>query len=302
MEYFGSEIKKLRCLMHLNQKDVYANITSRSTFHRIESNDHVPTLDIAKKILNRLDVSQEELAFRLNDFDIPTKNKLINEFRNIGSSANTKGIDLLIKKIDKYLKNNTSQSIFFIKLILLALKTFQTEQSFENARELVKPIWNELSKKDEWLYKDILIISNILYLFDEVTFQHMKKRLIFFIKKNHKLLDTHKLYLITCLNSALYFKNNGKLTEAKDDIEKALLLAQEQKDFIRYADALYFKAEYLWQTNQKEEAKILAKKSFVQLFSLDALEVLEDNQQDWEKLTNINTDLFIQELQKIIET
>ncbi|HBK0377555.1 TPA: helix-turn-helix transcriptional regulator, partial [Listeria monocytogenes] len=186
---FGSELKNIRKTLGISQRELSndGKIVSKSSLQRIENDKQTPSVDIASLLLQRLDISSPEMEYRLNNFSLSEKEKLINEFREIGSSANVAGINSLLIKMKNFLQSNYSAYISNLILILESLTLFQEEQSFENARKIVTPIWQSLEKRDEWLYKDILLISNIIYMFDGETFLNMKNRLLFFINKYYHL-------------------------------------------------------------------------------------------------------------------
>ncbi|EAF0898214.1 XRE family transcriptional regulator, partial [Listeria monocytogenes] len=155
---FGSELKNIRKTLGISQRELSNDgiIVSKSSLQRIENDKQTPSVDIASLLLQRLDISSPEMEYRLNNFSLSEKEKLINEFREIGSSANVAGINSLLIKMKNFLQSNYSAYISNLILILESLTLFQEEQSFENARKIVTPIWQSLEKRDEWLYKDIL--------------------------------------------------------------------------------------------------------------------------------------------------
>ncbi|EAC3775844.1 XRE family transcriptional regulator [Listeria monocytogenes] len=298
---FGSELKNIRTTLNMSLRELSddGKIISKSSLLRIENNNQIPSLEIANKLMHRLDISTIEMEYRLNDFSLSEKDLLINEFRQIGSSANVTGINTLLPKMQSFLKTEYSTYISNLILILESLQVFQKEQSFINARKIVAPIWETLERRDEWLYKDILLISNILYMFDGETFLNMKNRLLFFIKQYYDLGNMKKLYIITLLNSVLYMKKNNQFLEAEEDLDMAIQQAKEQHEYVRYLDALSLKAELLWLKGENAKAIELAKESFIKLHCLDQLDILEDNIKDWEKLTDIKVNTFLKPLTEL---
>ncbi|EAF1164266.1 XRE family transcriptional regulator [Listeria monocytogenes] len=298
---FGSELKNIRTTLNISLRELSddGKIVSKSSLLRIESNNQIPSLEIATKLMHRLDISTLEMEYRLNGFSLSEKELLINEFRQIGSSANVTGINTLLAKMQSFLKTEYSTYISNLILILESLQVFQKEQSFINARTIVAPIWETLERRDEWLYKDILLISNILYMFDGETFLNMKNRLLFFIKQYFDLGNMKKLYIITLLNSVLYMKKNNQFLDAEDDLDMAIQQAKEQHEYVRYLDALSLKAELLWLKGENAKAIELAKESFIKLHCLDQLDILEDNIKDWEKLTDIKVNTFLKPLTEL---
>ncbi|EGP7116420.1 helix-turn-helix transcriptional regulator, partial [Listeria monocytogenes] len=140
---FGSELKNIRKTLGISQRELSndGKIVSKSSLQRIENDKQTPSVDIASLLLQRLDISSPEMEYRLNNFSLSEKEKLINEFREIGSSANVAGINSLLIKMKNFLQSNYSAYISNLILILESLTLFQEEQSFENARKIVTPIW-----------------------------------------------------------------------------------------------------------------------------------------------------------------
>ncbi|EBF5126061.1 hypothetical protein FH002_15370 [Listeria monocytogenes] len=95
-------------------------------------------------------------------------------------------------------------------------------------------------------------------------------------------------------------KKNNQLIEAEQDLELAIEQAKEQKEHVRYLDALSLKAELLWLKGEKDSAIKVAKESFVKLYCLEQLDILEDNRKDWEKLTGIKVDTFLKPLTELV--
>ncbi|EBF5125477.1 helix-turn-helix transcriptional regulator, partial [Listeria monocytogenes] len=153
---FGSELKDIRKTLNISVRDLSddGKLISKSSLLRIENNNQIPSVDVATKLIHRLDISSIEMEYRLNDFSLSEKEQLIDEFRSIGSSANSVGINALLVKMKAFLQTEHSAYIANLILILESLIVFQKEQSFKNARKIVTPIWQSLEKRDEWLYKD----------------------------------------------------------------------------------------------------------------------------------------------------
>ncbi|EAC7892662.1 hypothetical protein HN10_16030, partial [Listeria monocytogenes] len=108
-----------------------------------------------------------------------------------------------------------------------------------------------------------------------------------------------KLYIITLLNSVLYMKKNNQFLDAEEDLDMAIQQAKEQREYVRYLDALSLKAELLWLKGENAKAIELAKESFIKLHCLDQLDILEDNIKDWEKLTDIKVNTFLKPLTEL---
>ncbi|HBM4237560.1 TPA: helix-turn-helix transcriptional regulator, partial [Listeria innocua] len=130
---FGSELKNIRKTLGISQRELSndGKIVSKSSLQRIENDKQTPSVDIASLLLQRLDISSPEMEYRLNNFSLSEKEKLINEFREIGSSANVAGINSLLIKMKNFLQSNYSAYISNLILILESLTLFQEEQSFE---------------------------------------------------------------------------------------------------------------------------------------------------------------------------
>ncbi|HAB8232194.1 TPA_asm: helix-turn-helix domain-containing protein, partial [Listeria monocytogenes] len=120
---FGSELKNIRKTLGISQRELSNDgiIVSKSSLQRIENDKQTPSVDIASLLLQRLDISSPEMEYRLNNFSLSEKEKLINEFREIGSSANVAGINSLLIKMKNFLQSNYSAYISNLILILESL-------------------------------------------------------------------------------------------------------------------------------------------------------------------------------------
>ncbi|GAA4059339.1 hypothetical protein GCM10022410_03140 [Amphibacillus indicireducens] len=47
-----------------------------------------------------------------------------------------------------------------------------------SAREIAREIWNDLSERDTWYFDDILLVNNILFMFEGETINAMYDRAI----------------------------------------------------------------------------------------------------------------------------
>ena len=163
---FGQIYKSIRIGKGLSQKDVCHNQINRTTLSRIENDNQNTSFESMQYLLDQINVSWDEFQYICNEFQPSFRDKIINEYYTIVSTAEIKKISKLQRKCETYLKSSEDNKIREIHFILDALSKLETDspaQITSTTKELVSLVWNRLSKIDIWTYDDIRLINAILY-------------------------------------------------------------------------------------------------------------------------------------------
>lgn len=273
----GHTLKEIRINCNLKERDVYETIMSRAHLYQIEKNQQMPSWGIVTSILQKFTMSLAEFEYIHNNYQLDSIQQVIQDFKAIKTSTNSHAINALIEKINSLIKNEKNDFLMDVSYVLKALNTFQQEQNFKKSREIVKPVWKRLEKKDAWFYNDLLLITNILYAFDDLTIQHIFERLLVYINKYKNFNTSKELYINIHYNYAICLRNTTtEIDKMEINLKKSKEAANQINDVITVLSCRYYLAEILWHKGNKEKAMEEVKQVFTVLKILEESELLID--------------------------
>ncbi|MBC1609364.1 hypothetical protein HB910_02335 [Listeria welshimeri] len=285
----GHTLKEIRINCNLKERDVYETIMSRAHLYQIEKNQQMPSWGIVTSILQKFTMSLAEFEYIHNNYQLDSIQQVIQDFKAIKTSTNSHAINALIEKINSLIKNEKNDFLMDVSYVLKALNTFQQEQNFKRSREIVKPVWNRLEKKDAWFYNDLLLITNILYAFDDLTIQHIFERLLIYINKYKNFNTSKELYINIHYNYAICLRNTTtEIDKMEINLKKSKEAANQINDVITVLSCRYYLAEILWHKGNKEKAMEEVKQVFTVLKILEESELLLDKQNDWIEVSGMS--------------
>lgn len=285
----GHTLKEIRINCNLKERDVYETIMSRAHLYQIEKNQQMPSWGIVTSILQKFTMSLAEFEYIHNNYQLDSIQQVIQDFKAIKTSTNSHAINALIEKINSLIKNEKNDFLMDVSYVLKALNTFQQEQNFNRSREIVKPVWNRLEKKDAWFYNDLLLITNILYAFDDLTIQHIFERLLVYINKYKNFNTSKELYINIHYNYAICLRNTTtEIDKMEINLKKSKEAANQINDVITVLSCRYYLAEILWHKGNKEKAMEEVKQVFTVLKILEESELLIDKQNDWIEVSGMS--------------
>lgn len=285
----GHTLKEIRINCNLKERDVYETIMSRAHLYQIEKNQQMPSWGIVTSILQKFTMSLAEFEYIHNNYQLDSIQQVIQDFKAIKTSTNSHAINALIEKINSLIKNEKNDFLMDVSYVLKALNTFQQEQNFKRSREIVKPVWNRLEKKDAWFYNDLLLITNILYAFDDLTIQHIFERLLVYINKYKNFNTSKELYINIHYNYAICLRNTTtEIDKMEIHLKKSKEAANQINDVITVLSCRYYLAEILWHKGNKEKAMEEVKQVFTVLKILEESELLIDKQNDWIEVSGMS--------------
>ncbi|MBC1431492.1 hypothetical protein HB794_02290 [Listeria welshimeri] len=285
----GHTLKEIRINCNLKERDVYETIMSRAHLYQIEKNQQMPSWGIVTSILQKFTMSLAEFEYIHNNYQLDSIQQVIQDFKAIKTSTNSHAINALIEKINSLIKNEKNDFLMDVSYVLKALNTFQQEQNFKRSREIVKPVWNRLEKKDAWFYNDLLLITNILYAFDDLTIQHIFERLLVYISKYKNFNTSKELYINIHYNYAICLRNTTtEIDKMEINLKKSKEAANQINDVITVLSCRYYLAEILWHKGNKEKAMEEVKQVFTVLKILEESELLIDKQNDWIEVSGMS--------------
>ncbi|MBC1971243.1 hypothetical protein HCJ75_05100 [Listeria welshimeri] len=285
----GHTLKEIRINCNLKERDVYETIMSRAHLYQIEKNQQMSSWEIVTSILQKFTMSLAEFEYIHNNYQLDSIQQVIQDFKAIKTSTNSHAINALIEKINSLIKNEKNDFLMDVSYVLKALNTFQQEQNFKKSREIVKPVWKRLEKKDAWFYNDLLLITNILYAFDDLTIQHIFERLLVYINKYKNFNTSKELYINIHYNYAICLRNTTtEIDKMEINLKKSKEAANQINDVITVLSCRYYLAEILWHKGNKEKAMEEVKQVFTVLKILEESELLIDKQNDWIEVSGMS--------------
>ncbi|MBC1502136.1 helix-turn-helix domain-containing protein [Listeria weihenstephanensis] len=239
MKSYGAAIRQIRKNKSISQSDVSNNILARTTISKIENNNITPTITTVESIIIKLDVTMDELRFIKNDYKLSTREEIIADFFKLVSNTQTEQILGIISKCDTYLDNHPKDNM--LEDIKTALKAalLLTNNEFEHAQELVKPIWERLEKIDHFSLIEVRLVCNILFYFPLDVIEKFVPRLLIMIDKYNafdKSLNSLKAALL--INTAsIFMEHNSAITTSS--LNAAILISKDINRFDLLASAYY---------------------------------------------------------------
>ncbi|EAG7617643.1 Rgg/GadR/MutR family transcriptional regulator [Listeria monocytogenes] len=277
----GEALRDIRKIKGMTQNDIVTKKLTRSSIAKIETNKVNPSYATITTFANQLGVSLDEVLYFQNNYSVSEKERLIYEFRNLRISSYENPITNLIKKMDVYLNEQYDIQIAELKAVLEASWIFTRTDDINQSRKKVNFIWERLEKQDEWFYFDILLLSNIIYVFESDILIDISKKIMKEIEKFTYTVSSRQLKMSLVLNLGLFLKFANKMDLAIEFIEMGIDLAKQNEDLVIEYLAYYRKAEYLLYKGYYEEASKIYNKS-VEFYKFIENEImLNDITKDW---------------------
>ena len=234
---FGQIYKSIRIGKGLSQKDVCHNQINRTTLSRIENDNQNTSFESMQYLLDQINVSWDEFQYICNEFQPSFRDKIINEYYTIVSTAEIEKISKLQRKCETYLKSSEDNKIREIHFILAALSKLETDspdQITSTTKELVSLVWNRLSKIDIWTYDDIRLINAILYHLEFPTILELVPKLRQALQKYEFYTNIDVLHTTLLINLAYIYMQNHYFLESQEILTEALNLSKKlnRVDFI----------------------------------------------------------------------
>lgn len=164
--FYGPTIRNIRLDKGYSQKEIYTGVMSKSYAIPFEQGEHDLTVSKLEKILERLELSYEELVYIHNGYQHVERTQ---NFKKIAEAANSGNIPKL-EEIYQQLSQKISDSDKF--QAAFAMICLERERSEQNKLETpifdkhtVAYISNYLVKKESWLLDEIVIFVNTIDIF-----------------------------------------------------------------------------------------------------------------------------------------
>lgn len=226
----GNTIKKIRINKGYTQKYVAKDILSQSSYFKFEAELSDVHSIAYINFLDRLDMTLEEVRFINNDFKHGQVQQIINNFFSLPYNDVT-ALEKIKIEINNALKKHQNILLLDIKLICEALISLNIKNDINIVRIIVEPVWNRLSKLNQWYLSDILLINTILYFFPNDTAIAISSRIIERLELYDGFQNSQKLIISFKINLTLLLIKEGDFLKA---LEMLTIIIQKHKKSMSY--------------------------------------------------------------------
>ncbi|MBF2523935.1 helix-turn-helix domain-containing protein [Listeria seeligeri] len=279
----GRALRDIRKIKGMTQNDIATENLTRSSITKIETNKMNPSYEKIMIFCKRMGVTLSEVIYYQKDRNVSEQEMLFYEFRNLKLSVYEDPLNELIKKMEEYLQREDDSMIFELRAILVGLKIFSETNDIELAKKEVDFIWKRLEKQDYWFEFDVLIIANIIYIFDLDTLIRVGEKILLEIDRNKYLINYNRLKIVLMFNIALFLKSYDRMDLVEKYLIRGIEYAYQNNDLISAYLGEYRFAEYKLFVGDIEEANNLYNKCVNFFEVIKDVDVLEDIKKDWKE-------------------
>lgn len=231
----GSVIKKIRSSKGLTQSYISnKSKMTQSNYSKFEKDSLEIRAASFILILDTMDISLQEFSFISNNYKLSNKEQILMDFFNTPYQS-IEDLTKIQKRCFEYLDRNESSIIKDVTLICKALIIISDKNDFNEARLIVKPIWNRLSVNNEFYLYDLYLINSILYIFNIEEVLQMRDYLGRCYKKYKDYPFVNSIFINTYINISLLLIENQKYYEALKDLDFIYEICKKQKLFFKIA-------------------------------------------------------------------
>ncbi|WP_162921770.1 helix-turn-helix domain-containing protein [Listeria costaricensis] len=234
----GETLKFIRESKNLTQQSVSEGILSRSNYQKAEHGEVMPSFDRFAAIVSKLNITFDEFIFVRNDYKPTEKQMLLYQYAEFRTSSQENKIEKLISECDEYLSKKADQLIFDIRACLEGILLAEKEHDFSHARLKVHYIWERLSKSEQLYWNDILLLRNIIFIFELESAIHITKQLLKQLERYKYLYDTKNMAVSLRINMGTICLMNDRYDLALPYFEEAIPLARKARLYFSYCMVL----------------------------------------------------------------
>ncbi|KOS63140.1 helix-turn-helix transcriptional regulator [Lysinibacillus agricola] len=281
----GRTLKEIRKNKGFSQLILSKGIISQSTYSKYEAGRI--DIDVEKyiKLLNKLNISLEEFEYIHNERIYRKKKDIVQQFFFLNHNDIEK-LTLLKVKTAEYLQIENDLEIKEIRLICEALIQLNQE-NFNEAKEIIKPIWERISKYDQWYLSDIRLINTVLFLFPTDIAIEFTQNVLKRLNKYNSFRDTDLLKSAFNINLSLLVIMSEDYSTALSIINDSL--SQYKRKMNYHILALHFSRKAICHFHLGyNDSTIFLEKAFQLIGLYEDDEYLERIQSEFIKYTTIH--------------
>lgn len=253
----GDVLKKVRLSKNYTQKFVTNGIIGQPTYSKIERGEVDPTYLKFISILKRLDISEEEFHFLLDENVRSEREKIIEEFflLNFNDASSLMKIK---EKIRTYLDTQNDYILNDIFYICEALMLISVENNYKMAIIYANKVWKRLEKFDQWYLMEIRLINAILFIFPTESAVHIAERIVAQLK-NYDTRESKVLLNNIQSNLGLLLIKNKEYELALGHLNELILKFKLERNYYYLAIIYIRKGIILRLLDAKNEVDFIEK-------------------------------------------
>ncbi|MBC1248235.1 hypothetical protein [Listeria booriae] len=288
MKKTGTTLREIRENAMLSATKFYRGILSLQYAYRVEANTQLLSKEKMNELLDRHNMLIDEFYFVQRDYKLTELEEILYEFFQMKSTLDVKKMQSFVQTIDDKLADRENQFYENLKQIMLAYIDFNKTQNIESIRSVIQVIWIQLAKKNQWSYCELVLMCNVVFVFELDDLESMIKRLFKELNRYQQFKNIDELQVKAWFNYCTILRINGRMKETKtllrNALERSIIL---NNGFLIY-ECKFRLYELDWVENEIEHREVLHDQ--VQRI-IDALHLMEreaeaiDLVQDWKKRT-----------------
>ncbi|MGE7949179.1 helix-turn-helix domain-containing protein [Lysinibacillus sp. NPDC093688] len=279
----GKTIKLIRENKGLTQTYISNGILTQGNLSKFENLNLEIGGSSLIAILNRLEMSLEELLYINNNFRITKRNNIIQKFYSL-SYNDRKAVKNLLNDIGKYSEKADDFLMEAIEEICTSLMILMKTNNMEKARKGVSNIWAHLSKRNHLYISDIYLLNSMLFFFPHQAGREIIKYLFRGIDKYKNFKGIEKIKINCLLNFSVILIKNREYKEALIYIENAISLCKLYKEYLNISVCYIRKGICLNQIKKENKTVFWFNKGFKLLIALDEMDLLDQLKDEVERL------------------
>ncbi|MFJ5763714.1 helix-turn-helix domain-containing protein [Lysinibacillus sp. NPDC093210] len=235
MKGYGEITKQIRIGKGYTQKHVAAHLLTQGAYSKFENKNTDINFATMHGIINRLGITFEEFFYIQNGYQYSKRDEIIAQFyrTSYNDEAVLRGLS---EKCKRYLREfEEDQQIIHISIILDGLIILANTGDFERAKEIVEPVWRDLSKSNQLYIADLYMLNAILFLFPLPTVLQIKQFALRHIALFENFRQVSRLQINISMNIALLLMKDNEYSKAQKEILNAIFLCKKEHDFILLA-------------------------------------------------------------------
>jgi len=233
----GIYIKRLRKNKCYTQKYVGEGVLSQSAYSKFEAGISDIHSEAFIQILDRLDMSLEEVLYISNGYCLKEVKDLVHSFFSLPYN-NLDSLHQLVVEIEQYPEYENNILLNDIRTVCFALIELYATHDILAARTIVEPVWKRLSLLNNWYLTDIRLINSILYLFPNDTAIELTRNVLKQLDRYKGFQDSGRLMITFKINLSLLLIKEKNFEVASDILTDALIKHKKEMLFSSLAICL----------------------------------------------------------------
>ncbi|RDX01187.1 hypothetical protein [Listeria kieliensis] len=271
----GEVLRELRENSNQSVKDFYGGIISEHYGYRVETCRQQLSQVIFQQILDKHSVTLSEFEFIKNSYQLKESDYVVRDFVSVMLTSNVKELRLFAKNLAKESHPEQSYYKYFIEIALTRSRYLHQNQ-LEKMRKSMETIWNDLLKKEQWTYIELVVVSNLICVFDSDYRDSIVNRIFKSLNKYASYQESAKVRILAFRNYCEVLFLDHSYQKVRNFSKKILCEALKRQDGLLKCECEFqlCKLEWMQTWGQKKQisekvSEILWVLKFMQQSSLE---------------------------------